>query len=56
MKKLADNNGAELVPISVTGGISAGRGVVSTKTVWLNLRLRVNKALGQCGSNHGMGN
>jgi len=37
MKKLADNKGAELLPISVTGGISAGRGVVSMRVVWLNL-------------------
>jgi hypothetical protein len=33
MKKLADSNGAELLPISVTGGISAGRGVVSMRVV-----------------------
>jgi hypothetical protein len=31
MKKLADSNGAELLPISVTGGISDGRGVVSMR-------------------------
>ena len=37
MKKLADSKGAELLPISVTGGISAGRGVVSMRVVWLNL-------------------
>jgi hypothetical protein len=33
MKKLADSKGAELLPISFTGGISAGRGVVSIKVV-----------------------
>jgi len=33
MKKLADSNGAELAPISVTGGMSAGRGVVSMRVV-----------------------
>ena len=38
MKKLADSNGAELAPISVTGGMSAGRGVVSMRVVRLNLR------------------
>lgn len=37
IKKLADSNGAELDPISVTAGISAGNGVVSTRTDWLNL-------------------
>ncbi len=41
IKKLADSNGAELLPISVTGGISAGRGVVSMRVVWLNLKLRL---------------
>ena len=40
MKKLADSKGAELAPISVTGGMSAGRGAVSIKVVWLNLQLR----------------
>ncbi len=33
MKKLADSNGAELLPISSTGGMSAGRGVVSMRVV-----------------------
>lgn len=33
MKKLAERRGAELLPISVTGGMSAGRGVVSIKVV-----------------------
>lgn len=37
MKKLAESKGAELAPISVTGGMSAGRGVVSTRVAWLNL-------------------
>jgi hypothetical protein len=39
IKKLAESNGAELAPISVTGGMSAGRGAVSIKVVWLNLQL-----------------
>lgn len=47
MKKLAESNGAELAPISVTGGMSAGRGVVSMRVAWLNLQLRnVSKAGG----------
>ena len=33
MKKLAESNGAELLPISLTGGMSAGNGVVSIKVV-----------------------
>jgi hypothetical protein len=33
MKKLAERRGAELDPISVTGGISAGRGAVSMRVV-----------------------
>jgi len=37
MKKLALINGAELAPISFTGGMWSGRGVVSTRTDWLNL-------------------
>jgi hypothetical protein len=41
IKKLADSNGAELAPISVTGGMSAGRGAVSIRVVWLNLQLRI---------------
>lgn len=49
MKKLADNNGAELAPISVTAGMSAGRGVVSIRVVWLNLQLRmISKAFADC--------
>lgn len=45
IKKLADSNGAELAPISVTGGMSVGRGAVSIKVVWLNLQLhRVSNA------------
>jgi hypothetical protein len=41
MKKEAERRGAEEAPTSVTAGMEAGRGVVSTKTVWLNLRLSV---------------
>jgi hypothetical protein len=37
IKKLADSNGAELLPISVTAGMDSGRGVVSMRVVWLNL-------------------
>jgi len=37
MKKDALSSGAELAPISGTGGIEAGRGVVSRRTFWLNL-------------------
>jgi hypothetical protein len=33
IKKLADRRGADEAPISVTGGIESGSGVVSTRTV-----------------------
>jgi hypothetical protein len=46
MKKLADSNGAELLPISVTGGISDGRGVVSMRVAWLNLQLQLISVYG----------
>ena len=37
MKKEALRRGAEEEPISGTGGIEEGSGVVSTRTCWLNL-------------------
>lgn len=37
MKYAALINGADVAPISSTLGISAGIGVVSTRTLWLNL-------------------
>lgn len=37
IKKAADSRGAELEPISSTLGTLSGSGVVSTRTVWLNL-------------------
>ena len=40
MKYDALANGADVVPISSTFGISEGMGVVSTRTCWLNLDKR----------------
>jgi hypothetical protein len=37
MKNEALSSGAEEAPISLTGGMDAGRGVVSMRTCWLNL-------------------
>lgn len=37
MKNEALKRGAEEAPISLTGGIESGRGVVSMRTFWLNL-------------------
>lgn len=37
MKKDALIKGAELAPISLTFGMSSGRGVVSMRRCWLNL-------------------
>lgn len=37
MKNAALVKGAELAPISLTFGMSSGRGVVSMRTCWLNL-------------------
>jgi len=37
MKNEALRSGAEEAPISLTGGMEAGRGVVSMRTCWLNL-------------------
>lgn len=45
MKKLAESRGAELAPISFTGGISAGNGVVSIKVCWLNLEPKLARVL-----------
>lgn len=48
MKKEADWRGAELAPSSLTLGIEAGRGVVSTSCFSLNLWLTVSKAVSRC--------
>ncbi len=37
MKNEALSSGAEEAPISLTGGMDAGRGVVSMRTCWENL-------------------
>lgn len=37
MKNEAERSGADVAPISLTGGIDSGRGVVSTRACWLNL-------------------
>jgi len=37
MKNEALRRGAEEAPISLTGGMDEGRGVVSMRTCWLNL-------------------
>lgn len=39
MKKDAESRGAEEAPISGTLGTESGRGVVSIRTAWLNLRV-----------------
>ena len=39
MKKAALSSGADEAPTSSTLGTESGRGVVSMRTVWLNLRL-----------------
>lgn len=39
MKKEADRRGAELAPISLTDGMSAGIGVVSMSRCWSNLKI-----------------
>lgn len=37
MKKDAERSGADVAPISLTGGTESGSGVVSMRTCWLNL-------------------
>lgn len=38
MKNEAESSGADVAPISLTGGTESGSGVVSMRTCWLNLR------------------
>lgn len=37
MKNDAERSGADVAPISLTGGTESGSGVVSMRTCWLNL-------------------